>query len=67
MIISLLATDDKLLDATSCDCYCTSCTVLYCVQVWARTQDTHLCDSLLFSMMTVASRLIDFLRNLFRI
>ena len=43
------------------------CTVLYCVQVWARTQDTHLCDSLLFSMMTVASRLIDFLRNLFRI
>ena len=36
-------------------------------EVWARTQDTHLCDSLLFSFMTLLSRVIEFLRNLFRI
>jgi len=36
-------------------------------EVWARTQDTHLCDSLLFSSMKIISHVIDFLRNLFRI
>ena len=36
-------------------------------EVWARTQDHHLCDSILFSTMTSASRVIEFVRNIFRI
>jgi len=36
-------------------------------EVWARTQDHHLCDSILFSAMTAVSRVIEFVRNIFRI
>ena len=36
-------------------------------EVWARTQDHHLCDSILFSAMTTVSRVIEFVRNIFRI
>lgn len=36
-------------------------------QVFARTQDNHLCDSILFTFMTVVSGGIEFFRNLFRI
>ena len=36
-------------------------------EVWARTQDHHLCDSILFSTMAAASRVIEFVRNIFRI
>jgi len=36
-------------------------------EVWARTQDSHLCDTLLFSFMTFSSRIVEFVRNIFRI
>ena len=36
-------------------------------KVWARTQDSHSCDSLLFSVLTFTSRIIEFIRNIFRI
>lgn len=37
------------------------------VQVFARTQDHHLCDSILFSAMGFASSFIEFVRNIFRV
>jgi len=36
-------------------------------EVWARTQDNHLCDSVLFSFMTFCSKVVEFIRNIFRI
>ena len=36
-------------------------------EVWTRTQDKHLCDSLLFNFMTFLSSIVEFFRKLFRI
>lgn len=36
-------------------------------EVWARTQDQLMCDSLLFSFMRGVSKMIEFFRNIFRI
>jgi len=35
--------------------------------VWGRTKDSLLCDTMLFSAMTGVSRVLEFLRNIFRI
>jgi len=36
-------------------------------EVFARTQDNHLCDTVLFSFMTACSKFVEFIRNIFRI